>query len=180
MRKLALFVLAWGIVVTYHESQLSAQSTTTPQSEGVSRVRAADPVIATAIAQGIERSTTLRRLIEAIDATDGLVYVLGGKCGLGVQACLHMSVQLSGQKRLLRVVVNPRRASGCELIGSIGHELQHALEVLSNRRIRTTAQLMSFFLLQIRPAAEPRVETAQAIEIGLAVEKEACNRPTSR
>jgi hypothetical protein len=39
----------------------------------VSRVRAENPVIARAIAQGIELSTRFRRLIVAIDATDGLV-----------------------------------------------------------------------------------------------------------
>ena len=72
------------------------------------------------------------------------------RCGLGVRACLHMSVELSGPNRLLRVFVNPSRAPGCELIASIGHELQHALEALSNPHIRTTAELSSFFH-RIRP-----------------------------
>ena len=130
---------------------------------GISRVRSENPVITAAIAQGIERSTTFRRLIEAIDTTDGLVYVLEGKCGgHGVRACLHMSVELSGPNRLLRILVNPRRAPGCELIASIGHELQHALEALSNRRIRTTGELISFFH-RIRPGDPGRFETPPTV-----------------
>jgi hypothetical protein len=145
----------------------------------LTRVRAESPVILTAIAQGVERSSTFLRLIEAIDATDGLVYVLEGECGLGVRACLHMSVELSGPNRLLRVFVNPNRAPGCELVASIGHELQHVLEVLSNRRIRTTGELTSFFH-RIRPDNPGRLETAKAVETGLAVEKEVCSRQTRR
>jgi hypothetical protein len=136
-------------------------------------------VILTAIAQGVEWSPTFLRLIEAIDASDGLVYVLEGECGLGVRACLHMSIELSGPNRLLRVFVNPNRAPGCELVASIGHELQHVLEVLSNRRIRTTGELTSFFH-RIRPGNPGRLETAKAVETGLAVEKEACSRQTRR
>jgi hypothetical protein len=83
--------------------------------------------------------------MEAIAATDGLVYVLEGTCGQGVRACLHMSVEVAGTNRLLRVHVNPRRAPGCELIDSIGHELQHALEALSNPNIETSFALSSYF-----------------------------------
>jgi hypothetical protein len=163
-----------GVCLTVAVSGIAAQET-----QQTSRVRAEDPVIATAITQGIQRSTTFRLLVEAIDGTDGLVYVLEGKCGLGVRACLHMSVDLSGPNRLLRVFVNPERAPGCELVASIGHELQHVLEVLSNRRIRSTAELTSFFH-RIRPNNPGRFETEKAIETGLAVEKEACSRQTSR
>ena len=109
-----------------------------------------------------------------IDATDGLVYVMAGRCGQGVRACLHMSLELSGENRLLRILVNPRRAPGCELIASIGHELQHALEALSNPNVRTSFGLSSFFH-QIGPEGSPRMfETPEAIEVGLAVAKEAC------
>ena len=137
------------------------------------RVRGESPVIGRAIAQGIAHSATFRRLVEAIDSSDGLVYVLEGRCGQGVRACLHMSVELSGTNRLLRVLVNPRRAPGCELFGSLGHELQHAVEALSNPNVRTSAGLSSFFH-QIGPEGPRRFETADAIQAGLSVEKEAC------
>ena len=83
--------------------------------------------------------------LKAIDATDGLVYILEGGCGQGVRACLHMSVSVSGPNRLLRILVTPRRAAGCELLVAIGHELQHALEALRNPNIKTSFGLSSFF-----------------------------------
>jgi hypothetical protein len=149
------------------------------QAPRIPRVRSENPLLSATIARGAEQSTTFRRLMEAIDATDGLVYVLEGKCGQGVRACLHMSLELSGPNRLLRILVSPSRAPGCELIASIGHELQHALEALSNPRIRTSFGLSSFFH-QIGPEGPRRFETRKAIETGVAVEKEACSRPTSR
>jgi hypothetical protein len=84
-----------------------------------------------------------------------------------------MSVKLAGPYRLLRVVVEPRRAPGCELTASIGHELQHALEALRNPRIRTSSGLNAFFR-DIRPQGPRRFETPEAVDVGVAVEKEAC------
>ena len=152
---------------------LTIHGTPAHQVPAILRVRAESPLLAAAIVQGGERSTTFRRLIEAIDATDGLVYVLEGRCGQGVRACLHMSLELSGKNRLLRILVDPRRAPGCELIASIGHELQHALEALSNPNVRTSFGLSSFFH-QIGPEGPRRFETPEAIQVGLAVGKEAC------
>ena len=157
---------------------LTIHGTPAHQEPAIPRVRSENPLLSAAIVQGATRSTTFRRLIEAIDATDGLVYVLEGRCGQGVRACLHMSLELSGKNRLLRILVNPRRAPGCELIASIGHELQHVVEVLSNSRIRSSAELFSFFH-RIRPENPGRFETAKAVETGVAVEKEACKRPAS-
>jgi hypothetical protein len=152
---------------------LTIHGTPAHQGPAIPRVRSENPLLSAAIVQGAKRSTTFRRLIEAIDATDGLVYVLEGRCGQGVRACLHMSVELSGKNRLLRILVNPRRAPGCELIGSIGHELQHALEALSNPNVRTSFGLSSFFR-QIGPEGPLRFETPEAIQVGLVVEREAC------
>ena len=169
-RILALVVVALvSVSPAICSTGVEAQQTLT-----MPRVRSENPLLSTTIRQGAERSPTFRRLIEAINATDGLVYVLEGKCGEGVRACLHSSLELSGPNRLLRIVVSRRRAPGCELIASVGHELQHALEVLSNPNIRTGFGLSSFFQ-RIGPEGNPRrFETTEAIQVGLAVAKEAC------
>ena len=147
----------------------------TQRAARMPRVRAEDPLLSAALSQGAKRSTTFRRLLEAIDATDGLVYVTEGTCGQGVRACLHMSIELAGTNRLLRVLVNPRRAPGCELIASIGHELQHALEALSNPNIKTSFALFSFFH-QIGREGSQRFETLEAKQMELAVAKEVCRK----
>jgi len=143
---------------------------------GAPRVRWEEPRIARAIADGITRSTTFRGLVDAIDATDGVVYVLQGMCGQSVRACLHMSVELSGENRLLRIFVDLRRASSCELIAAIGHELQHALEALRNPRIRDGFTMSAFFH-QIGPTAGiRRFETPEAQHVGVAVGRESCRK----
>ena len=147
----------------------------TQRAARMPRVRAVDPLLSAAMNQGAERSTTFRRLLEGIDATDGLVYVTEGTCGQGVRACLHMSVELAGANRLLRILVNPRRAAGCELIASIGHELQHALEALSNPNVKTSFALFSFFY-QIGRDGSQRFETEKAKQMELAVAKEVCRK----
>jgi len=58
-------------------------------SSPLPRIRHVNPVIAAAIARGIERSATFRRLAEAIESTDGIVYITEGRCGRSVNACLH-------------------------------------------------------------------------------------------
>ena len=77
-------------------------------------------------------------------STDGLVYVEQGKCRPGVQACLLMTVMVSGPNRLLKVHINILRDQAA-VIGSLGHELQHALEVLSESGVRSDALMYAFF-----------------------------------
>src|SRR5262245_51007050 len=109
------------------------------------RVRSVVPVISAAIVTGIERSTTFRGVVEAIDATDGVVYVQEGRCRRSVRACLHLSVGIAGRYRFLRILVDLGKVPDCEFIASLGHELQHALEVLSDPRIRNWSQMYAFF-----------------------------------
>jgi hypothetical protein len=61
-------------------------------AETFPRVRSAHPTIASLLTEGQARSATFRRLVEAIDASDGIVYIEDGTCGHGVRACLLLSV----------------------------------------------------------------------------------------
>ena len=160
------------IVLAMAWSRATASAQEAPPS---SRVRAVGSAVVAAIAEGIERSTTFRHLVESIDMTDGLVYVQHGDCKRRVLACLHLSVVVSGRNRILRVLVSPRIARDCERTSLIGHELQHALEVLSNPQIRNWRQ-MFFYFQQIGSTSSGAFETDAAIWIGVRVEEEACAR----
>ena len=96
-----------------------------------------DPVVASLVEEASRASETFRQLVAAIDRTNGLVYVEPGTCRHGFHACLTLSVQVAGPHRILRILLNLHRELS-ELIGALGHELQHALEVLSNPRLTTT------------------------------------------
>lgn len=164
------------IVVTIGSVAVGASGAMTAAQADASssRVRWENPVVGAAIGEGLLRSATFRRLVDAVNETDGLVFVVEGKCGQGLRACLHMSVDIAGPNRLLRVFVTPNRAPGCELIGSIGHELQHALEALGNPNIRNGWQMSSFFQV-VGPEGPRRFETLEAQRVQLAVEQEACD-----
>ena len=96
--------------------------------------------IAAAIHEAAARSATFRGLLDAINASDGIVYVEEGDCG---RAGL-VGVTVAGAYRLIWVKVDTRRADW-DLMGSIGHELRHAVEVLGNSSITSTSSMYFFY-----------------------------------
>jgi hypothetical protein len=138
---------------------------------GDSRVRTDNPAIAAVIQDGIRRSATFRRLVEAIDASDGIVFVEEGRCRHSVRACLPLSVKQAGPNRLLRLVVEVRKPDW-DLMGSIGHELYHAVEVLSEPRVKSSAGIYLFYKSVGEPSGD-RFETPAALKAGDAVRREA-------
>ena len=146
------------------------------ESPSLVRVRSNTPSIAAVIQEAAERSPLFRRLIATIDATDGLVYVDEGKCGHSVSACLTLSVQVAGPHRLLRILVEPhKRERDCDLMASIGHELRHAIELLSEPNVRDYHAAFSFFEREGPTDREKgRFETAAAVRTGLEVLAEVC------
>lgn len=133
-------------------------------------VRSEDPAIAALIADAEVLSPTFRKLVLDIETTNGIVYVEAGQCGFGVQACLMHSVVVAGPHRLLRIVVNTRR-DRAGLIGAIGHELQHAWEMLSVPGL-TTSHAMFYRALGTAQSATTRFETDEAVKVGLRIADE--------
>jgi hypothetical protein len=136
------------------------------------RVRSDSPAIAAAIREATERSATFRRLVDTIDTTNGLVYVDEGVCGHSVRACLVLSVTVAGPFRLLRILIDTRKRTDQELMGSIGHELQHAVEVLSDPNVTDFHRVYSFYQRE-GPTGRDRFETEAALQAGLNVLAEA-------
>jgi hypothetical protein len=130
-----------------------------------------DPAVASLIEEGSRVSATFRRLVDAIDDTNGLVYVERGDCRHGVRACLTLSVTAAGPHRILRILLDLHRELS-ELLGALGHELQHALEVLGDVHVTSTRAAYLFYQ-QLAPTVTGRFETDAAIRAGLQVEREA-------
>jgi len=138
----------------------------------ISRVRSSDRSIIALIDRAAAQSVTLKKLLTIIESSDGIVYVERGNCGYGARACLKMSVVANGPDRFLRILVDRQRAdSDVDFMGSIGHELQHAIEALSQPSITNGAKLYNFFRREA-PTDNNRFETAAAINAGDAVRDE--------
>jgi len=146
----------------------SAQSlrATAPQGSGI---RTDSPVLKTLIRDASERSPMFRALVAAIEATDGIVYFRVGTCGR-LRACLVHQISVAGPHRVLSIIVDTQR-NDPSLMGTIGHELQHALEVLSDARIRTDAHLFAFYKLH-GLKVKGVIETRAAIAVGETVRDE--------
>ena len=70
------------------------------------RIRSSSASLAAIIARVTEHSAALRALIDAIDASDGIVYVEAGECGHDATACL-VGVTGAGAYRMLWNDHNP-------------------------------------------------------------------------
>jgi hypothetical protein len=140
-------------------------------TSGQLRVRSGSPKLTALIKAAEPRSSTFRALLASIEATDGIVFVEDGTCGHGVRACLAWSVTLAGPYRMLFIRLSTR-GRDVDLTASIAHELQHALEVLGDRSLRSSRAVGDFYR-NTRPfSTRPALETALAIETGNAVARE--------
>ena len=135
----------------------------------IARVRAEDEALSTLIRRATEQSATFRGLVEAIQATDGIVHVVRGRCGHGVRACLMLWMAAAGPNRMLRVVVDSSRQAAIETMASLGHELRHALEVLAEPNVRTGAGMLDLYRRNGAVRVQDVFETQAAIAAGDAV-----------
>lgn len=161
---MALSVAPVGIPATEANA-----STAAPVAVAPTHVRTHSPELASVIRQAAERSTTFRSLVDAIDASDGIVYVEPGDCGRGVRACL-VTVTAAGPARILQVRVDPRKADW-DLMGSIGHELRHVVEVLGSPAVTSTAAMFFFYEREGRRVSHG-FETDGAVRAGNRVRAE--------
>lgn len=145
--------------------------TCTAGTHAYAEIRTSSPGLAALIRTGTEVSPTLRRLSESIEASDGIVYIEQGYCGNErIRACLAHRITISGENRMLYVFVDDSRAK-VHLLGAIGHELQHALEVLRDPTIRTGLAVKRLYWIRgVRVGGV--FETYEAIDAGNAVREE--------
>lgn len=150
-----------------------------------SAVRSSDAQVQSLLIEGCRLSPTLRRLADAIGRTDGVVYLTTGACQLRtLRGCLLHTIVDTGNARYLWIRVGAN-ADRSELIVTIGHELQHALEVLSHTNVRSKRALLEWYRFGESQAygsttlANPfrSYETTAAIDAGDAVRSELAKVP---
>lgn len=173
MTKTTRHVLVSVLMLAFAGTRDTVRAEETAAAATTARVRSVNPAIVALIAQAIAQSATFRTMVETINASDGLVYVEQGRCGHGVRACLVHRVIVTGSRRMLFVRLDFQKLDQ-QLIGSIGHELRHAIEVLGDPHI-TSAGAMFFFYQRegFNGTSGTRAfETKAAVEAGDAVRGE--------
>jgi hypothetical protein len=138
----------------------------------IARVRSSDPSLAALIDRAAARSATFQRLVASIEGGHGIVYVEAGTCSHGVHACLKMWMKTVGPNRFLRIAIDSSKiGSDAERMGLIGHELQHAVEALSESGVTDSVSLYNFFS-RLAPTDASRFETTDALRAGDTVQRE--------
>lgn len=111
---------------------------------GGPRVRPNDARMATLLLDGLRRSPSLLSLVERIEASDVIVY-LETQPALSdhLAGCLTWITSV-GRFRYVRASINPNLTADA-LIASIGHELQHVVEIIDHPDVTGPATLFALY-----------------------------------
>ena len=168
-RNLAMAAMA-AVVLGTPNLSAAADAMAVNASAPVPHVRSGNPELVALMQKASERSATFRNIVETINASDSFVFVEQGDCGHGVRACF-VTVDASATYRYMRVVVDTRKADW-DLMGSIGHELRHTIEVIGNPQVRDNASKYFFYeQIGMRGTSNSR-ETKAAVDAGNTVRSE--------
>jgi hypothetical protein len=143
MRRTLLLLLVLETVVVSENSRLWAQPLTAHSSPEC-HVRGTEAWIATTLQKGVARSATFRRLIVTLDASDVIVHVQRLLLRNSLHGFLSSRLVTGGNYRYLRIGVI-WRGNETLLIGTMAHELQHAIEVARTPDVRTMAEVLKLF-----------------------------------
>lgn len=139
-------------------------------------VRAVGTSIADLLTAGRDRSPTFRSLLRDIDASGWIVFVQSGSCQVAqLSSCLLHRVGVFEGQHYLRLIVGNQALSD-DAIATIGHELQHAVEVTSALGITEGPQIRQLYrrigYVSVRAPGAEVYETTAAINARATVLRE--------
>jgi hypothetical protein len=120
------------------------------ENEGVakplfSHVRSTDGHIFALVQKGYMRSASFRVLVESIQRSNAIVMIQPGLCAGGrIRACL-VGVEGTEQARHIRIKVDLRHGNEASLVGTIAHELQHAVEITERPEVTNASGLLRLY-----------------------------------
>jgi hypothetical protein len=159
---------------------LCAMGATVGAADAPSRVRSTSRAIVQLVSEGVQRSATLRALVDDIEHSDGIVYVEFGVCAFGhVNGCVLPFVLPAQGQRYLRIVVtsDANRVRHDRLLSLIGHELQHAREILEHPEVVDVMTMERMYRQIGRPlTGQSGYETSAARAAGDAILAELFNK----
>jgi hypothetical protein len=165
--RLLLTVVLCGLVVT--TSALAKE-----KREGDPHLRPQDDRVSQALRDGAKRSATFKSLVDRIERSQVIVYV-----AINPQIKSNLSGMLTwmthaGGFRYVRASISPELSSD-QMIATVAHELQHAVEVIEDESVTDEKTLTALYRRIGKPngaEAPSRWETAAAQQTGYQVRRE--------
>lgn len=139
-----LIVLALAVPVQTFAAADQVPTIEPPITGGGPRLRPYDRRAAALLLEGLRRSDRLRTLVDDLERSDVIVYVQMQHLLRGKWAGALTWIAGTKQFRYVRVSLNPA-IRGAMAIATLGHELQHALEVANEPSIVDAQSLNGFY-----------------------------------
>lgn len=146
----------------------------------IKHIRAESTYLQSIVADALDRSLTLRAIVQQIDASDVIVHVTCEQLNSSILQGRTMWVSASAGVRYLRVQVECM-ISRPDLVAILGHELQHvaeiaaATDVVDRRAFARLYEAIGFSTCRFRE----QYETDRAIRAGERVRQEFLSRKRS-
>ncbi len=145
------------------------------------RVRPEDPSAGRLVAEGIRRSYTIARLIDAVERSDVVVYlqVASPPQGSSTSQTRLIGSGPKGSRRYASVLIDVRLPPA-ERLEMLGHELQHVAEIAEARDVTDEDSLERFYeRIGYSSGREHTFETRRAMLVQLEVGEELLASPDS-
>jgi hypothetical protein len=173
-----LFLLAGCLISTSAIAQGAAldvaRAVAVDETWREARIRPQDPRLAELIRDGIARSATFRDLVKRLESGNLIVYVTLSPNMRASLAGKLTWMSKSGAFRYMRATINTEQSSS-QMIATLAHELQHALEVGAEESVIDQRSLAGLYKRIGRPSTAGVAggfETLAAQEAGLQVRRE--------
>jgi hypothetical protein len=159
---------------------LTPSATLASERDGGARLRPQDPRISLALQEGMTRSDTFRDLVNRIEASNVIVYVAVTPMMRPSLSGALTWMTRAGDFRYVRASISIEQTFD-QMIASVAHELQHAVEVIEDETVVDEKSLVALYkrIGQPSKAAGPLGwETIAAQRTGKQVRRELVAMPT--
>ena len=156
------------------DSRAEARNAEADQAWRAPRIRPQDPRLVDLLRAGVARSATFRAIVDRLEAGSLIVYVSLSPTMRSSLAGKLTWMSKAGRFRYLRATINTEQSFE-QMIATLAHELQHALEVSDDDSVVDQRSLLSLYKRIGRPSVSGTSqgwETAAAQETGFQVRRE--------
>jgi hypothetical protein len=148
---------------------------------GEVRLRPQDARLEQVLKEGARRSTTFKALVDRIEASNVIVYVALNPMMKSSLSGMLTWMTRAGGHRYLRASISTDLTFE-QMIATLGHELQHAVEVIEDESVVDEKSLVALYRRighQNSNAAPARWETDAAQQAGFRVRRELGSAPAA-